>query len=35
MIVRCTKKVLDLLGRKPDHVDEPSASVVEWYVNLL
>ncbi len=34
VIVRCTKKVLDLLGRKLA-ADEPLGSEVEWYVNLL
>ncbi|MGH2758366.1 MAG: DUF6933 domain-containing protein [Actinomycetota bacterium] len=34
MIVRCRKKVLDLLARTPDS-DEPSGSDVDWHVNLL
>lgn len=35
MILRCTKKVRDLLGKKPDPLDDLSEAESEWYVNLI
>lgn len=35
VILRCTKKVRDLLGKKPDPLDDLSEAESEWYVNLI
>ena len=35
MILRCTKKVLDLLGSRPGGLSEPPPSDDDWYANLI
>ncbi len=35
MVVRCTKKMLDLLGSRNVTISEPAPSDDDWYLNLL
>ena len=35
MIVRCTKKTLDLLGNRNIALSEPDPSDDDWYLNLI
>jgi hypothetical protein len=35
VVVRCTKKMLDLLGSRNVTLSEPAPSDDDWYLNLL